>query len=341
MPSPRHLDPGLASQYAELALAGVVRQWPHAYQHLANGPREIRLPRRLHPAFYGCYDWHSSVHSHWTLARIRMLHPDLPASRRVVAVLDRHLSPAKMQTEAAYFRGRGRASFERPYGWGWLLALAQELRAGRDPHSRRWARAMRPLEGLIADSFRAWLPRLKSPLRTGAHNNTAFGLALALDYSRAAGDRPLARLISSRARDFFLADCDAPGAWEPGGEDFLSPTLTEADLMRRVLPPDRFSAWWRRFLPRIPPNLKTPADPGPSPDGKTIHLDGLNLSRAWAFRGIASSLTGARRAEVLALSDVHAQSGLARVASGDYLGEHWLASFALYLLTSETAQRTS
>jgi len=333
---PQYLDPSLAARYAALALAGVRREWPHSYQHLANGPADVRSPRRLHPAFYGCFDWHSAVHGHWTLARLRRLFPELPAGRKIASVLDQHLTAENIRAEAGYFSAPGRASFERPYGWAWLLALAAELRTDRDPDSRRWARNLLPLEKLVAGRFIAWLPRLRHPVRTGVHSNTAFALALALDYARKAGNRRLERVIVGRSREFFLSDAAAPGGWEPGGEDFLSPVLTEADLMRRVLPAASFSAWWRRFCPTLSKELRTPADPGPHPDGKSIHLDGLNLSRAWAYRGVASALGGRdpRQARLRRLANAHAAAGLARVASGDYLGEHWLASFALYYFST-------
>ena len=334
--APRRLDAPLASRYAALALAGVRREWPHAYQHLANAPADLRSPRRMHPAFYGCYDWHSAVHGHWALVRIRRLFPDLAAAGKIASALDRHLTPGNIRAEADYFSAPGRESFERAYGWAWLLALAAELRAAGDSRSRRWARALRPLERLVAGRFAAWLPLLRHPVRTGTHGCTAFAMAMALDYARASGNRRLERLVVSRSRDFYLGDVAAPGAWEPGGEDFLSPVLAEADLMRRVLPAGSFAPWWRRFLPRLPPSLRVPADPGPLRDGKSIHLDGLNLSRAWAYCGIASALRGPgpERDRLRRLAETHAAAGLARVASGDYLGEHWLASFALYLLSA-------
>jgi hypothetical protein len=328
----------LASKFAGLALAGIGREWPHSYQHLVHRPADVRRPRELHPAFFGCYDWHSSVHGHWTLARILRLFPKLPSAARIRKALDANLTKEHLAAELAYFKSPGRGSFERPYGWGWLLALAAELRAGRDPAARQWSRAMRPLERHIAESFCRYLPRLPYPVRSGVHSNTAFGLTLALDYARATGHRRLEAAIVSRSCDFYGADADAPAAWEPSGEDFLSPSLTEADLMSRVLPSGKFQRWLERFLPGLAAG--EPSGPMRPPrvldrsDGRQVHLDGLCLSRAWALQRIASALPP--NSEVRAAAKRHARAGLARVSSGDYAGEHWLASFALYLITNGT-----
>jgi len=338
---PRSLTPPLASKFAGLALAGIGREWPHAYQHLAQRPADVRSPRELHPAFFGCFDWHSSVHGHWALARLLRLYPTLPSAARIRAALEESLTKVHVDGELAYFRALGRGSFERPYGWGWLLALAAELRAGRNPCTRRWSRAIRPLEGFIAEGFCGYLPRLPYPVRTGVHSNTAFGMTLALDYARAAGHRRLEAAIVSRSREFYGADADAPVGWEPGGEDFLSPSLTEADLMSRVLPAADFRRWIVRFLPGLADGescaITEPPRVFDRRDGKQVHLDGLCLSRAWALHRIAPVMPLGHR--VRAAADRHARAGLARVTSGDYVGEHWLASFAVYLLTSGTASR--
>jgi hypothetical protein len=332
------LKPLLASKFAGLALAGVGREWPHAYQLLARRPADVRQPRELHPAFFGCYDWHSSVHGHWTLARVLRLFPGLPCAAHIRRALDGNLTVGHLAAELAYLESPGRGSFERPYGWGWLLALAAELREGRDPSARQWSRAMRPLERHIAESFCRYLPRLPYPVRSGVHSNTAFGMTLALDYARGTGHRRLEAAIVSRSRDFFGADADAPAAWEPGGEDFLSPSLTEADLMSRVLTPGEFRRWLPRFLPGLgagePRALMKPPRVYDRRDPRQVHLDGLCLSRAWALQRIASAMP--LNGRVRTAADRHARAGLARVSSGDYAGEHWLASFALFLLTSGT-----
>lgn len=333
--TPAVLMPELAAQFAGLTLAGVCREWPHSFQHLANGVADVRPPKTLHPVFYGCYDWHSAVHGHWALARLRRRFPRLAVNREICAALDENLTAENIAAEVEYFRAPGRTSFERPYGWAWLLALAAELRVGRDLASLRWAEAVRPLEDFIAEGFCDWLPRQRWPVRSGVHGNTAFALTLALDYARATRHRKLERIIVARSRDYFGADASAPAAWEPGGEDFLSPALAEADLMRRVLPRLEFAKWWRRFLPELPVNLSAPVDPGDRGDPKFVHLDGLALSRAWALRGIAEALPArdASRRDLIAAAERHASAGLAHVASGNYLGEHWLASFAVYLLS--------
>jgi hypothetical protein len=331
---PRRLTPSLASKFAGLALAGAGREWPHVYLHFAEGPGGILSPRDIHPAFYGCYDWHSSVHGHWTLARVLRLFPGLPASVSIRAVLDEHLTKANIESELEYFKAQ-RGMFERPYGWGWLLALAAELRIGGGADARRWSQALRPLETYIAGCLCSYLPRLPYPVRSGVHSNTAFALTLALDYARATGHRRLERVIVSRSRVLYGGDRDAPVAWEPSGEDFLSPSLAEADLMSRVLPASEFRLWLPRFLPALAEGKPNPLMGPPRVlnrlDGRQVHLDGLCLSRAWALDRIAPLLRKGDR--VLAAADSNARAGLARVSSGDYAGEHWLASFALYLLT--------
>jgi hypothetical protein len=336
---PISLTPRLASKFADLALAGIGREWPHAYQHLAHGRRDLRAPRENHPAFFGCYDWHSAVHGHWTLARILGRFPEIAISSRLREALDGSLTRKNIAGELAYFRSPGRGSFERPYGWGWLLALAAELRAGGDADFRRWAKAIQPLEKFIADGFCAYLQRLPYPMRTGVHSNTAFALTLALDYARATSHRRLESVIISRSRVFYGADVDAPVAWEPGGADFLSPALTEADLMSRVLSAAEFRRWLKRFLPGLaaggPRALMRPPTVHDRRDPMQVHLDGLCLSRAWALQrmGSVAPLNG----KVRRGAELNARAGLRRVSSGDYAGEHWLASFALYLLTKGTA----
>lgn len=332
---PRSLTPALASRFAGLALAGVGREWPHAYQLLAHRPGDIRSPRKLHPAFFGCYDWHSSVHGHWTLARLLRLFPGLPSAARIRAALNRSLTAKNIAMELAYFEAPDRRSFERPYGWGWLLALAAELREGTDAEARCWSTALRPLESYVAESFCLFLPKLSYPVRSGVHSNTAFGLTLALDYARTAKHFRLERAILSRSAVFYGADADAPAAWEPSGEDFLSATLTEAYLMSRVLPRARFRRWLSRFLPGLgkgkPESLMTPPRVVDRSDGRLVHLDGLSLSRSWVLHMIADEMPDCRNVRLAA--ERHERAGLARVSSGDYAGEHWLASFAVYLLT--------
>ncbi len=329
-----------ASAFARLALKGIDREYPNKPGHVLSGPADIRPPRADHPAFFGLYDWHSSVHGHWMLARLLRLYPDLPEAKEARAVLTAHLTADHLQAEAAYFARPDAKSFERPYGWAWLLKLAEELHGWDDPDAREWSRNLRPLAEAIAARYVEYFPKQTYPIRSGVHPNTAFGLSFAHDYARAVGDDRLRKLVEERARTYFGHDADAPARWEPDGADFLSPSLAEADLMRRVLPADEFRAWFAKFLPGAakgePKSLFTPATVTDRADPQLVHLDGLNLSRAWCLRGVAAALpAGDPARKALAESaDRHAAAALAHVASGDYAGEHWLASFAVYLLTT-------
>ncbi|HUJ59210.1 MAG TPA: DUF2891 domain-containing protein [Kofleriaceae bacterium] len=323
-----------ASQLARLPLAGIHREYPHKLDHLVEHAGELAAPRALHPAFYGCFDWHSAVHSHWALVTLVRAHPALPEAAAIRAALDRSLTAEHLAGELAYFRHPGRATFERTYGWAWLLELARALRVPGDADCARWAASVQPLADEIVARYLAFLPRLDHPIRTGVHANTAFGLALALDYARAAGERALAELICDRARAYYGADRDAPVGWEPGGEDFLSPSLVEADVMRRVLPREAFAPWLHGFFGAAP--RWSPVSVRDRSDGKLAHLDGLNLSRAWCLRAIAAALPDGDplAAPLAAAGELHARAGLGSVATGDYAGEHWLASFAVYLLAT-------
>ncbi len=338
MSAATRLTESTAAQLAEIALEGIRREYPNSPAHMLTDAADRRSPRELHPAFYGCLDWHSAVHTHWQLVRLLRLYPDAAFAPQVRAALREQLTDANLAAEAAYFAEPGRAGFERPYGWTWLLKLADELHDRPDADARAWAAALDPLAELIAQRYREFLPRLTYPIRSGVHSNTAFGLIFALDYARARGDRALEAAIVGRSRDFFLHDAAAPAAWEPGGGDFLSPSLIEADLMHRVLPAAEFSPWLARFLPGLagaePPQIFTPAIVSDRSDGQIVHLDGLNLSRAWCCWGIAAALPAgdARRAALLANAERHAAAGLSGIGSGDFMGDHWLGSFALHML---------
>jgi hypothetical protein len=329
-----------ASTFARLALKGVTKEYPNKPDHVLNDDADVKNPRTLHPAFDGSFDWHSSVHSHWMLVRLLRTFPELPKQKEIRNVLADHLTDKNLRAEAEYFNQSNRRSFERTYGWAWLLKLAEELNTWDDPDAKQWSRNLRPLADAIVARYLEFLPRQTYPIRTGVHANTAFGLALALDYGRSVGDKALCDRIEERSRTYFAGDAAYPAAWEPGGADFFSPSLMEADLMRRVLLPDEFPKWLHRFLPDCakgePKGLFTPATVADRSDPQIVHLDGLNLSRAWCMRGIAGALPpndAARR--VLAESAArHAEAALEHVASGDYAGEHWLASFAVHLLST-------
>lgn len=338
--SPPALTRERASAFARLALKGVAKEFPNKLDHVMAGPGDVKGPKALHPAFYGCYDWHSSVHGHWMLTRLLRLFPDLPEAKEIRAVLAAHLTADNLKAEAAYFARADSKSFERPYGWAWLLKLAEELRGWDDPDAKVWAKNIQPLADAIVARYLDFFPKQTYPIRTGVHPNTAFGLMFAHDYARATGNAKLRELVEERAKAYFAADENVPAGWEPGGADFFSPALMEADLMRRVLPPAEFRAWFGKFLPGAakvePKALFFPATVTDRTDPQLVHLDGLNLSRAWAMRGMASALPADDPARVALLASAarHAEEGLAHVASGDYVGEHWLASFAVYLLST-------
>lgn len=328
-----------ASAFARLALKGIQKEYPNKPGDVLNTDKDIKAPRAMHPAFYGCFDWHSSVHGHWLLVRLLRQFPELPEKQQIRAVLTEHLTSRNLQTEADYFAQPNRRAFERTYGWAWLLKLAEELHGWDDSDGRGWSKNLQPLVNTIAAQYLAFLPKQTYPIRSGVHPNSAFGLAFALDYARAVGNKPLEKLIEERSRTYFGKDKNIPAAWEPDGADFFSPSLMEADLMQRVLPSGEFHAWLQRFLPDLakgePKTLFVPATVTDRSDPQIVHLDGLNLSRAWCMLSIAVALPKDDPVrEVLAQSaSKHADAGLLHVASGDYAGEHWLASFALYMLS--------
>ena len=334
------LTESLAASFAQAALANVVREFPNKPDHVLGGAGDVRGPRSLHPAFYGSFDWHSCVHMHWLLARVRRLIPGLPQHDAIVDLFDRHLTPANICQECAYLERPESRSFERTYGWAWLLELAHELRRANDADAQRWAAALAPLADAIVRRYLAYLPLQRYPLRIGMHANSAFGLLFALDYARTAKESALEALCLDTARRWFGNDRDAPAAWEPSGADFLSPALVEANLMRRILQPREFAEWLDQFLPMLawgePAALFAPAAVDDRSDPFIVHLDGLNFSRAWSFRGIAAALP-ADDPRIVVLRDAadrHLGAGIKGLTSGEYVGEHWLATFATLALTA-------
>jgi len=331
----------LAAGYVKMALAGIDREYPNKPGDVWHGLEDVLSPKRTHPVFYGHFDWHSSVHGHWTLLRLLRRYPTAAFSPVVRQVLNGRFTPEGLAAEAAYFRIKGNQSFERMYGWAWALRLGQELRAWNDPDARRWAASFLPLEQEIVRLAKAYLPNLDWPVRCGFHPETAFPLAQMLDWARAAPDPALETLVLARAKCFYGGDRNYPTAYEPSGNDFFSPGLNVADLMRRVLPPAEFKPWLDGYFPGLadgqaghllePVRVSDPTDP------QLIHLAGLNLSRAWTMRGIAAALPerDSRRRILLDAATAHATQGLAMVATGHYEGEHWLATFAVYLLTGD------
>ncbi|MGH9364533.1 MAG: DUF2891 domain-containing protein, partial [Thermoanaerobaculia bacterium] len=337
------LDTATAQRFARLALTCTDKEFPNKPEHVLESAADAKTPKDLHPSFYGCYDWHSSVHGHWMLARLLKVHPGLPAAQEIRARLSAALSAEAVAAEVKYMEAKSNRGFERPYGWAWALRLATELNGWDDPDARVWRSNVEPLEKAIVSRFQEYLPKLTRPVRTGVHPNTAFALAEAIDYARATGKRDFEKTLASRSHFYFGSDTACPLGYEPSGEDFFSPCLEEADLMRRVLPPAAYGKWLKKFLPGLsPPKLPTkkafslaPAVVADPTDPRLVHLDGLNLTRAWTMKGIAAALPARdpRRALLLKAAEEHARAGLARVSSGNYEGEHWLASFAVYLLT--------
>jgi hypothetical protein len=329
------LDAPLAARFAAIALDNVGREYPHKLDHVLDAAGDVRAPRALHPAFHGSFDWHSCVHMHWLLARLRRRHPRVASGAAIDAVLDANLAADAIAGEVAYLARPSSATFERTYGWAWLLKLAEELARADDAAARRWTANVAPLADAFVARWLDYLPKAGRPLRAGLHGNSAFGLAFALDYARRAGQSRLVAACESIAQEWFLNDRDYPAAWEPSGTDFLSPALVEADLMRRVLPADAFARWLDAFLPGLgrsePVSLFTPAEPADRSDGQIVHLDGLNLSRAWCFRSIADALPAhdARATIAHHAADAHLAAGMVGLASADFAGAHWLATFAV------------
>ena len=337
--SAHSFDATTAQRFADLALACVHRPYPNKISHVLQSDADAKTPCMLTPAFCGCFDWHSAVHGHWLLVRLMRTFPNagfVPAARQALAA---SLTDANISAETAYLNGPGRSDFERPYGLAWLLQLVAELREWRDPQAQRWAATLAPLERAAAERIKAWLPKLSYPIRIGEHSQTAFAFGLTLDWARSVGDKDMVALVTARSRDYYLADRDCSLAYEPSGQDFLSPCLAEADLMRRVLAPPAFADWLAGFFPRIPRDRSAawlqPVVVTDPTDGKLAHLDGLNLSRAWMLAGIAAGLPtdDARVGALRAAAARHRAAGLRAVTGAHYEGGHWLGSFAVYLIT--------
>lgn len=344
MPAPAawHLDADRAGKLAALTLACADKEYPNKTSDVADGDETVQPPRILHPAFFGCFDWHSSVHGHWALVRL-LKTTEFADAARARAILDRHFTPEKIAAELLYFQTPRNKTFERPYGFGWFLRLMAELHTWKNRDAERWAKCLEPLGNHIAAALVRYLETLSIPVRAGTHDSTAFAMAHAHDYSVAVGDSSLKTVLEKRARDFYLDDVACPTAYEPSGEDFISPCLAEADLMRRILTREEFGPWLDRFFGaldepafgplRLPPVVKDREDP------RIGHLIGLSLQRAAAYLGVAGALSenDPRRAVFQRLAAIHRADGLAKMEGSGYGGEHWLASFAIFLLTDAWA----
>src|SRR2546423_6895763 len=344
-------DAKAAERFAKLALACVHKEYPNKIAHVLNSDADVAPPRKLTPAFCGCYDWHSSVHGHWLLVRLLRTFPDASFAKDARDALKQSLTAENLKQEAAYIKGEGRSSFERPYGLSWLLQLCTELREWDDPDAKQWSENLKPLEQAAVERLTNWLPKLSHPVRIGEHDQTAFGLGLMFEYARTVKNEAFAKPNRDSAKKFFPYDKNCPLNYEPSGEDFLSPCLGEADAMRRVLPQKEFASWLKGFMPQIPIGregsenadwLKVAISPDPS-DPKLAHLDGLNLSRVWMLEGLLSALPENDRCRVAlqAAADAHRHAGLAAVTGEHYEGGHWLGSFAVYLTTQRGIQQDS
>lgn len=328
-----------AARLAQLALKGLDQEYPNKPSNVLAGPGDVRSPREMCPAFYGCFDWHSSVHGHWMLVRLLKRQPNFSLATEIRQRLDQHLTLENIQAETRHFQQPEHKSFERLYGWAWYLRLVTELHTWDDPQAQVWRQNLRPLEDHLVAATLEFLPKQAYPIRTGVHPNTAFGLAQIRDYAITVGNAALVQLIDARARDYYAADVDYPVGYEPSGEDFFSAALNEADLMRRVLPTDAFAQWWGRFLPDLDrpavQRFLTPVAVTDVTDGKLVHLAGLNFNRAWTLRGVALALPPSHpdRPRLLQAAQQHTQAGWEYVFTGDYAGEHWLGTFAVYVIT--------
>lgn len=337
--TPAGFDQEAAGRFSQLALACVHREYPNKIAHVMTEDGDAAVPRSLTPIFFGCFDWHSSVHGHWLLLRLLRTFPDAPFAGDIEAALNKSFTVEGVEAEVAYISHPQRTTFERPYGLAWLLQLCAELREWDDPRAREWQAMLLPLEQLAAERFREWLPKLAYPIRTGEHSQTSFALGLVWDWAVRAEDTALQHLIREKVIAFHMNDEGCPLRFEPSGQDFLSPCLAEADLMRRILDKPTFAAWLGRFLPVIP--FEADRDWLPlgvvtdASDGKLAHLDGLNLSRAWMLEGIMAGLPEAdpRLPALGAAAAEHKNKALAAVTGAHYEGGHWLASFAVYLVT--------
>jgi hypothetical protein len=332
------LNEKIASGFAKLALKCIQREYPNKLDHVMNDPKEVLAPSVMHPVFYGCFDWHSSVHGHWMLVRILKMFPNAENVSAIRKALNENLTAENIKTEITYLNQPNRKSFERTYGWAWLLKLQEELLEWNDDDGKKWCKNLQPLTDAFVKQYIEFLPKQNYPIRTGVHPNTAFGISFALDYARSSKNQPLEKVLTERALSYYKNDKNYDAKWEPGGEDFFSPALMEADLMRRVLSANDFVKWFNQFIPKIgqTKNLLEPAIVTDRTDPKLVHLDGLNLSRAWCMSGIASQFPTNNKLRKLLIesADKHANAGLSMIFSGGYEGEHWLASFAVYMLST-------
>jgi hypothetical protein len=325
-----------ANKLAELPLSCMQNEYPNKPGHVLGGKEYLKEPHKQHPTFYGCFDWHSSVHGHWSLVKLLKEFPGLENADTIRSKLRENITKEHIQTEVEFFQDEHNQSFERTYGWAWLLKLAEEMHTWNDPLARKLEKNLQPLTNLIIQRYLEFLPKLMYPIRVGEHTNTAFGLTFAWDFAHNTGHKELQTAIESRARDYYLNDRNCPLGWEPSGYDFLSPCLEEIDLMRRVLNKKEFEEWINDFLPSLK-DEDFDLQPGivsDRTDGKLVHLDGLNFSRAWVMYGLARQYP--EYWHLIPLANEHIKHSLPNLVGDSYEGGHWLGSFAIYALTDDT-----
>jgi len=325
-----------ASKFSNLAFSCITTEYPNKISHTLESDSDVASPGDLHPAFYGCYDWHSSVHGHWLLIKMLQSFPSLPQREQVIDAINNNFSESNLSAELNYFKRKDRAGFERPYGWAWFLKLTSELANSDNGIQQQWFSRLFPIAEVVKSYYYSYLPGLYYPIRRGVHENTAFGIMFALDYARAVGDKTFESFLIERAKFYYLNDRNIPASWEPEGDDFFSPSLIEADLMRRVLSREEFVHWFKDFMPQIPYSLTYPAVVADRNDPKGVHLDGLNLSRAWCMFELAKALPDDSQShrDLWQAGYRHAAEALPNVLSDNYVGTHWLATFAAYMYLS-------
>lgn len=323
-----------ANRLLQLPIHCVNTEYPNKLNQTIGGDEDLKSPKELHPTFYGCFDWHSSVHGHWSLVSLLKKFPNLKDASKTKEILLTSISKENIEKEVAYFNKKYNKSYERTYGWAWLLKLAEELHTWNDPIAKELEQNLQPLTDLMVQKYIEFLPRLKYPIRVGEHSNTAFGLAFAWDYANTVGDKKILKIINNRAKDYFMNDKNCPISWEPSGFDFLSACLQEAAIMKRVLPKNEFKNWLSEFLPKLKDKdfKLVVGEVSDRTDGKLVHLDGVNFSRAWCLNKIANDLPEYNHLKNVA--NKHINYSLPNVVGDNYEGGHWLGSFAIYALNS-------
>ncbi len=327
------LDKARADYLAQLPMKCIGNPYPYKSGHVTFDKKDQLNHVEAHPAFYGCFDWHSAAHGHWSLIYLLKSFPELENKEKIIAAIDKNLTKENIQQEVAYFsRHKLTKNFERPYGWAWILKLTLELQTWNHPKAEEWHHNLKPLTDLLVEKYKGYLPKLLYPIRVGEHTNTGFGLSFAYDYAKHNNISSLLELIENRCKHYYQKDTACPIHYEPSGYDFLSPCLEEADIMRRVLSKEEFKTWFEKFLPDLANGTTDliPADVKDRTDGKLVHLDGLNFSRAWCLYSIAAG--NPEYNHLIKIADNHLNYSYDKIVDGDYAGEHWLASFALYAL---------